>query len=414
MNDEIKSKIVCMLTQYFYPDLPGTAKIAKDIALGLSKSGFIVKVYTGSPAYSSVKDTSEQTFDKNIEVHRAYSPNLSRSGNLSRLINAFLVSLSLSSKLFFKKHHAMIVDSTSPFLLTMTFFVSLLKKTPYIVIVHDVYPDIAIKLGVVSGNSPLALIWKNIYKMVYKRSSRIVVLGSSMKRIVAKNLNESTSDKLVIIPNWADASIKKPSVNEKMQFKKKLGFEDSFVVIYSGNMGLTHDMDTILKSAERFIDIANIQYLLIGGGGKFNSVVEFVSKNKLNNVKILSYQPEDVFPEYLACADVSLVSLTLGMEGLSVPSKIYSSLAAGLPIIGILNESSEIATILNEGKCGYISTPGDVDMLVDTINILYSDSSKIEKMGVNARSEFENKYSTNVGVSAHIDLLNKVLNENNE
>ena len=68
MNDEIKSKIVCMLTQYFYPDLPGTAKIAKDIALGLAKSGFIVKVYTGSPSYSSVNDTSEQTFDKNIEV----------------------------------------------------------------------------------------------------------------------------------------------------------------------------------------------------------------------------------------------------------------------------------------------------------------------------------------------------------
>ena len=88
-------------------------------------------------------------------------------------------------------------------------------------------------------------------------------------------------------------------------------------------------------------------------------------------------------------------------------------MAAGLPIIGILNESSEIATILNEGKCGYISTPGDVDMLVDTINILYSDSSKIEKMGINARSEFENKYSTDVGVSAHIDLLNKVLNEKN-
>ena len=155
-----------------------------------------------------------------------------------------------------------------------------------------------------------------------------------------------------------------------------------------------------------------ILYLLIGGGGQFNSAVKFISDKELENVKILPYQTEDIFPKYLACSDVSLVTLAQGMEGLSVPSKIYSSLAAGLPIIGILNKSSEVANIINESECGYISSPGDVDMLVDAIQQLYSNKYNVEKMGFNARKEFEKKYSKEIGVNKHINLVNSVLSGN--
>ena len=250
MDNHIKRKSVCILTQYFYPDLPGTAKIAKDLALGFAKQGFIVNVYTGSPAYSPANDTSNQFLTSDIRVRRVYSPNLSRAGNFSRLLNTFLVAALISFRLFFDRNQIIIVDSTSPFLLTITFIVRLIKKTPYIVIVHDVYPDIAIKLGVISNNSLSAFIWRKIYRIVYRWSSKIVVLGSTMQKIVSRDLNKRTRDKMVIIPNWADGSVIQPSSIEKEKFKKQFGFEDSFIVIYSGNMGLTHDIDTILKSAQ--------------------------------------------------------------------------------------------------------------------------------------------------------------------
>ena len=412
MDNHIKRKSVCILTQYFYPDLPGTAKIAKDLALGFAKQGFIVNVYTGSPAYSEINDTSKQFLTNDIRVQRVYSPNLSRSGNFSRLLNAFLVAVLISFRLLFARNQIIIVDSTSPFLLAITFIIRLIKKTPYIVIVHDVYPDIAIKLGVISNNSLSAFIWRKIYRIVYRWSSKIVVLGSTMQKIVSRDLNKRTKDKMVIIPNWADGSVIQPSSIEKEKFKKQFGFEDSFVVIYSGNMGLTHDIDTILKSAQELVKNPKILYLLIGGGGQFNSAAKFISDKELKNVKILPYQAEDMFPKYLASSDVSLVTLAQGMEGLSVPSKIYSSLAAGLPIIGILNKSSEVASIINESECGYISSPGDVDMLVDAIQQLYSNKYKVEKMGFNARREFEKKYSKEIGVNKHINLVNSVLSGN--
>lgn len=413
MSFENRPKFVCILTQYFYPDLPGTAKIAKDLALGYAKNGFIVNVYTGSPAYSVVNDSNYQIFNDNVRVHRVYSPRLSRSGNLIRLINGFLVALIISFILFFKKNDIIVVDSTSPFLLVITFVIRVIKKTPYIVVVHDVYPDIAIKLGVISKSSPLALIWKNVYRWVYQWSSRIVVLGSNMEQIISKDLKKSTKTKIEIIPNWADGNVIKPSSSKKCELKKRMGFEDCFVVIYSGNMGLTHDIDTILKSAEKLMANPKITYLLIGGGGQFNSAVKFISDKGLNNVKILPYQPEDLFPKYLACADVALVTLASGMEGLSVPSKIYSSLAAGLPIIGIVNEPSEIATIIAESQCGYRSSPKNVDALVGVIKQLYADSDNVGQMGVNARREFEKKYSKEIGVRKHITLVNVVLSENN-
>ena len=101
-----KPKSISLLTQYFYPDLPGTAKIAKDIAFGLAKNGLVVNIYTGYPSYSSVNDTSEQLLSSNnIRVYRAYSPILSRKNVFSRLLNGLLVAVSISWKLLFKKHH---------------------------------------------------------------------------------------------------------------------------------------------------------------------------------------------------------------------------------------------------------------------------------------------------------------------
>lgn len=412
MVNSIKGKYIAILTQYFYPDLPGTAKIAKDLALGLAKYGCIVNVYTGTPAYSVAKDTSNQLLTDEIRVRRSYSPNLSRSGNFRRLLNTFLVAVSISFRLFWEKNNIIIVDSTSPFLLAIAPLVRLVKKTPYIVIVHDVYPDIAIKLGVIPKHSILASIWRTIYKIVYRLSSKIVVLGPNMSEIVSKDFDEKTKDKIIVIPNWADESIIKPSSRYKEQLKKQFGFENLFIVIYSGNMGLTHDIETILKSANKLIKNRELLFLLIGGGGQYDASVKFISDKGLGNVKILPYQPEDVFPKYLACSDVSLVTLAQGMQGLSVPSKIYSSLAAGLPIIGILDGVSEVANIISEGECGYVCEPGDVDTLVDSIQSLYCDEPKVEKMSANARREFEKKYSREIGVNKHVDLVKSVLNEN--
>ena len=410
--NSIKGKYIAILTQYFYPDLPGTAKIARDLAVGFAKYGCTVNVYTGTPAYSVANDTSNQLLTDEIRVKRSYSPNLSRSGNFSRLLNTFLVAVSISFRLFWEKNNIIIVDSTSPFLLLIVPWVRLIKKTPYIVIIHDVYPEIAIKLGVIPKKSILASIWRTIYKIVYRLSSKIVVLGPHMGEIVSRDFNQKTKDKIAVIPNWADESIVKASPIYKEQLKKQFGFENLFIVIYSGNMGLTHDIETILKSAEKLKENRKILYLLIGGGGQYDSSIKFIADKGLGNVKILPYQPEDIFPKYLACSDVSLVTLAQGMQGLSVPSKIYSSLAAGSPIIGILDGVSEVANIINEGECGYVCKPGDVDTLVDSIQSLYFDECKVEKMSVNARREFDKKYSREIGVNKHVNLVKSVLSEN--
>ena len=397
---------VAMLTQYFYPEVPGTAQISTDLALGLKEGGFDVGVYTGQPAFLESQRLPSQEDFRGVHIHRAYSRALSRKGTGSRLFNSITVAAGTLIRLLrSKKPNVILVDSTSPSLLVIAWLMRRLSRVPYVFIVHDVYPEIAIGLGIVGPKSIAARMWRLIYRRVYNAAERVVVLGPRMREVVLQRMPSERWDRCIIIPNWADGDAIVPRSREENPMRRDLGLDDKVVVLYSGNMGLTHDVTTLVEAADRLQKLADLRFLFIGGGGRREEVASLVREKDLQNVIMLPYQPVEALPYSLTCGDISLVTLGRGIEGLSVPSKLYSSLAAGLAIVAVMGPGSEVGDVVEEYSCGYRVSQGDVDGLVNAIAALYADPSMLEEMRRRARTCYEGNFTRAMSIERYVSLM---------
>lgn len=400
---------VAVLTQYFYPEVPGTAQIATDLALGLGEAGFDVRVYTGQPAFLESQRLPSREHYRGVQINRAYSRRLSRKGTASRLFNIVTVAtVTLFRLLRRRRPDVVLVDSTSPSLLVIAWLMRRLRRVPYVFIVHDVYPEIAVQVGIVGPNSITTRFWRWTYRRVYNAADRIVVLGERMKQIVLTNVRQGRWDRCVVIPNWADGDAIVPRPPDDNPMRAELGLADKLVVLYSGNMGLTHDIETLIEAADRLQGFEDLRFLLIGGGGRREEVAEMVKHKKLQKVIMLPYQPQEKLPYSLTCGDISLVTLGAGIEGLSVPSKLYSSLAAGLAIVAIMGPGSEVGDVVEEYKCGYRVSQGDVDGLVEAITTLHTNRDLLLDMRSRARACFEGNYTKTMSIGSYATLLQEV------
>ena len=400
---------VAILTQYFHPEVPGTAQISTDLALGLSEAGFDVRVYTGQPAFLESQRLPSLEDYRGVHINRAYSRRLSRKGIGSRLFNIFTVAaFALMRLMRSRRPDVVLVDSTSPSLLVIAWLMRRLRRVPYVFIVHDVYPEIAIQVGIVGPNAMTTQIWRWAYRRVYNGADRIVVLGERMKQIVLKSVRHDRWDRCVVIPNWADGDAIVPRPPDDNPMRAELGLGDKFVVLYSGNMGLTHDIETVVEAADRMQGLEDLRFLLIGGGGRRDEVAEMVRQKDLQNVTMLPYQPQEKLPYSLTCGDISIVTLGTGIEGLSVPSKLYSSLAAGLAVVAIMGPGSEVGDVVDEYECGYRVSQGDVNGLVEAITTLHADHSLLSDMRLRARACFEGNFTKTMSIGSYATLLSEV------
>lgn len=401
---------VAFLTQYFYPEVPGTAQIATDLALGLGEAGFDVRVYTGQPAFLESQRLPSKEEYKGIQINRAYSRRLSRKGIGSRLFNILTVAtITLFRLLRRRRPDVVLVDSTSPSLLVIAWLMRRLLRVPYVFIVHDVYPEVAVQVGIVGPNAMTIRIWRWTYRRVYNAADRIVVLGERMKQIVLRSVRQERWDRCVVIPNWADGDAIVPRSSDDNPMRAELGLADKLVVLYSGNMGLTHDIETLIEAADRLQGIEDLRFLLIGGGGRREEVAEMVRQRALQNVTMLPYQPQEQLPYSLTCGDISLVTLGEGIEGLSVPSKLYSSLAAGLAVVAIMGPGSEVGDVVDGYECGYRVSQGDVSGLVDAITTLHDDREVLSGMRGRARACFEENFTKTMSIGSYAALLRTVV-----
>jgi len=283
-----------------------------------------------------------------------------------------------------------------------------LLRVPFVFLVHDVYPDIAVKLGIIAPRSLAERVWRATYRRIYRAAARIVVLGPRMRDVIRRSLAPNDYSKCAIIPNWADGDTIVPRDRGDNPLRLELGLVDKLVVLYSGNMGPAHDMETVLDAAEQLRHVPDLRFLLIGAGGQWDRVSAMVRERELANVTMLPYQPQEVLPYSLTCGDISLVTLREGMEGLLVPSKVYSSLAAGLAILAVMGPDSEIGDIVKEYDCGYRVTQGDVDGLVRAITQMHDDPALLSNMKKRARSCFEGNYTRGMSIGKYAALLRDV------
>ena len=383
-----------LLSQYFYPEMISTGHILTELLLELKKDWPDIDVICAQPTYYSQEKVPEEIVLEGIQIQRTRNTQLNKNTLKGKVINSLsflLHALYLSLKR--RDSGPVILVTNPPLLVLLGPVIKILRKRPFLLIIHDLFPDIAIRKGYLKEHSPVAVLWRMANRWVYKNASFIVVLGRDVVREVSESSPPEIAEKIVCIPNWADEELIYPVDRSDNPFIQELKLEGKFIVEYSGNMGITHDMETIIDAAHAAKHDPELHFLLIGGGAKLEKMKERVKAQDLSNVTFLPYQERQVLKYTLGAAHVSLITLEADMEGLSVPSKLYGILASGRPSIAIMSQDSEVALTLKENQCGLVVAPGDSKGLLQKIYWLKEHADERVFMGKLAREAFLKAYT---------------------
>ncbi|MFG6095985.1 glycosyltransferase family 4 protein [Leptothoe sp. ISB3NOV94-8A] len=390
---------VKLVTQFFAPDYAATGQLLDELVRQLAKQGMPVEVFTGQPGYAyGEAEAPRREKIHNLDIHRSRMTQLWSNRVRGKALNGLLFVIRAFLHLLhhgWQKDRVLLLTTAPPFLPVVGYLISLLFNTPYVVILYDLYPDIAVELGVVDYNHPVAKLWRWVNQRVWRRAKALIVLSPSMKERVVGHCPD-IADRVEVIHSWADPDLIKPMEKKDNWFARKHGLVDTFTVLYSGNMGRCHDIATIFEAA-KLLRNEPIKFVCIGGGAKRETLIEDVKAEGLEeNFLFLPYQDKKDLPYSMTACDVSLVSVSEGMESLVAPSKLYPALAAGRPIAVICPEGTYLEGLVDKNDCGLAFRNGNGEGLSDFLYLLSQDQNLLTTMGINARQAMNEHFTPQV------------------
>ena len=253
---------------------------------------------------------------------------------------------------------------------------------------------------------PFLSFLKRFNTWILQRAERIVVIGEDMKQGFLRR--EFASEKIVRICDWVDLKFIR-LLPQRNQFSESKDLTDKFVVLYAGNLGRIHNLEDLLGAAEQFRNRQEIQFVFVGGGALRKKLIQETRLRELANVKFFPFEVRSKLPEVLASAGASVILLRKGMAGLSVPSKIYSILASGRPILACVEEESDITRIVRGSRSGFVVPPGNPQALAQAIEELFTNQDQRDEMGRNGRHYAETMDYQNRALRSYAELFNNVL-----
>lgn len=384
-----------------------------ELTTELQVQGFEITVLASSAPYNrSAERLPLHEEYKGVHIRRLWGTRFDKRNLLGRIINLItFISSMVGAVLFARPKPDLLFISNAPFFGMVGRLAKFLRGQKYVCLIQDVYPDLAVVLGIFGPRSPLRIVWDAINRSVYPHADGVIVLGERMKEKIAAKLPASahTKTRLHVIADWADGDQIKPLHKSANSFALEHGLVEKTVILYSGNHGLAHDLETLLQAADRLRDDPRFVFLFIGDGGKKPALVESANRSGLRNVVFLPYQPKENLPLSLTCGDVSVVTMEPGVQGLVIPSKIYGCLAAGQAVVALVDDGTEVADIIEDRECGIRVSPRDTDGLVDAIQTLCSQPEKLVDMKHRARRCFDECFTKQVAVRRYRDAIHEAI-----
>lgn len=412
---------VTVLTEYYHPEEASTAQLLTELTTALTDR-FDVAVVTARPNYHDEdRDRSVPTRDRHegVDIRRVRSTRFDKDSLPLRALNWVSFTLLVALRVILGRRgrdNAFLVLSNPPILPAAAWLNKRIYGTPYVYLVYDMYPDMPVGLGVLGPDSVVTRLWGRLVRVVYRDADRIVVLGESMERRLTENLTDDEGfdpEKVEIIANWEDGEFIEPKAKADNEFARKQGTRERFTLVYSGNIGRFHELETAIEAIDRLEARGrdDIQLLVIGDGARKAALQSDVREQDIANVRFLPFQPLNRLPETLTCGDASLVGIKPEMEGMCVSSKLYSSLAAGMPVLAIVGPGDEVARVVQLEDCGACVEPGDAEAAADTLAAWADDPENVDRLGANARECFESAYTLEHAVTQYADLFADVIAE---
>lgn len=275
--------------------------------------------------------------------------------------------------------------------------VALARRGRLVFNIQDVFPDAAVETGAITNRWIIAVA-RALERLSYRLSDAVTVLSDDLRDNVASKLPAHRRDRVVVIPNFVDTEVIRP-MSSSTTYRRELGLDDRPVVMYAGNVGFSQSLDLVVGAATRRPEYQ----FVINGSGSARASLE-ASASSLSNLVFGDYQPVERLGEVLATGDVHVVPLRAGLGRVSVPSKTYSIMAAGRPVVAAIDPGTEVTRMIGACDGGVCVPPDDLDSFVAALDSVLRDRDDGARMGVRAR-EYVLSIASPSAVAARYDDL---------
>jgi len=382
-------KRIWIITPYYPPDGGPSAPIYSAIAEALADYGYQVEIITAFPHYkSSVSPkyrgkwfVSEK--HESISIYRGFVC----AGNVSNIWKRILnyLSMDLSASILAFRHAKPDLVLTHTPILIIGLAALLLRRfrgVPFLYYIEDLYPDVVVQAGAIKQGWVSRLLAMQ-ERWAYSSSSHIVTMIEAQKEVLVRL--GIPGGKISIIPCIVDIDLISP-IGKKTTVRENLKLSDQIIVSYIGVFGYAQGVETILLAAKILQGRSDLHFLIVGAGPKKDALLQLKAMHQLENVTFLEYQHRDKMPELLAISDISLVPLKRNVGTYAIPSKTYSIMASGRPLIATVEEESDLGKLILQTGAGLVVPPENANVLADAIVQLADSPEMREKMGKAGRS----------------------------
>ena len=377
---------ILLLNEYFPPDTSATAKCAAQVAAALTEK-HRVTVLAGRPSYDPTERHSPYLLRRevhgNLAVERVGSTAYPRF-QMRRRVSNYLTYLGLAVPRALSIRFDVVLAMTDPPIEGIAgAIVAHLSGRRFIYNIRDMYPDMAVGGSIVRPGSFTAY-WERLHRWALGQATRVIVLGEDMQdRVVAKGVD---SGRVVISRDGTTIPETLPAPDNPVA--QDIRGEFRFVLVHAGNLGFYGAWQTLI-SAVRLLENEGVGLVFVGEGAMKSEVQAMAAGCRA--VRFLPFRPASEIPLVLSSGDMHVVTVKRGLEGVVMPSKLYPTLAAGRPVLGIAPDECDVVRIIRRSGCGLACSPEDPNGVAQAIRGVLHDSAQLEIMGLRAR-EIANSY----------------------
>lgn len=408
---------VLELPAYFYPECMSSAHLDENLRQAIVEAGMEMAIYCPTPTRGITPEVRKEykerkldkMFDGHVTVHRFSLYEEGKNPVLRALRYTLSCVMQFNRAVFAKDARScdvMYITSTPPIKGAMAGLAKKLNHKPIVYNLQDIFPDSLAGSGLAKKGGILWKIGRVIENFTYRNANKIIVISEDFKKnIMAKGVPE---EKIEVVYNWVDEKAVQPIAKEDNPLFEEFGLSrDKFTVVYAGNLGNAQNISIILSAAYMLPDV---QFAVFGTGGLENEVRERIAKDNLTNVKLNPLQPYERVSQVYSLGDACIVSCKEGLGGSAMPSKTWTIMSCGRPVIANFDEG-ELKEILEKNNCGVFTHAGNVQEFVSGIKSLAANPNHCIEMGKNARQFILDNLTKEVGTKKYVEVIRSVVAE---
>jgi colanic acid biosynthesis glycosyl transferase WcaI len=382
---------IAFFNRSYYPDQTATGQLLTDLCEDLVRDhGCRVSVVTGPPLQplpgqsAAVRGVVARAVHNGVEIHRANGTRLDKrrfAGRATNYVSYFVSACYAGLRL--DRPDVVVALTDPPIIGLAAWLAGRRHRAPLVMAFKDLFPEVAALLPDFHSDTINAAL-QAVNKFLVRRAAVNVALGEMMRRRLIDDKGAPPA-RTIIIPDWADTSTISPG-DKQNDFARAHGLAGAFVVMHSGNLGLSQSLETVVDAARQLREVPDIRFVFQGDGVSKPGLEARVRDLGLTNVLFLPFAPKAALGESFAAADMFIVSLQRGLAGYIVPSKLYGILAAGRPYVAAVEDACEVASLTRQHECGLVVAPGDAIQLADAVLTYYRDRARMAADGAHARA----------------------------